>query len=217
LGHNDAPHFVHRGEGEVDFGQLRLDVGRVENGPQVAPATLSPAPLFQDFLYLHQARLPIQRFAEEEFCVGRACNDHCLLDVLVEQVPDSLDALKDLDIGVSVFGQFKLNRFPLVVHFVQLRLELTFLGGDGADFDDLVYDVHDANVFELLQTLGQRCLNHDAVVLLDDVEVRNLEVRVLQRAQDWHERLELLVVVPKLLADLGGVWVLLELLNFEEL
>ena len=83
LRHDDSPHFVHGRESDVDFGQLGLDVGRAKDRPQVAPTTLSAAPLFQDFLNFDKARLPVKCLGQEVLAVGRARNDHCLLDMLI--------------------------------------------------------------------------------------------------------------------------------------
>ena len=46
LRHNETPLLVNRGEVGVDFWQLSLDVGRVEDRPKVAPATLGSGPFF---------------------------------------------------------------------------------------------------------------------------------------------------------------------------
>ena len=71
LRHDDAPHLVHRLEGEEDFWQLLLDVFRVEDRPQVAPTALGSAPLLKNLLHLNEAQLPVKGLAEEEFSVGR--------------------------------------------------------------------------------------------------------------------------------------------------
>ena len=92
LGHDHAPEFVHSGKCLEDFRQLSLDVGGAEDRPQVAPASLHPAPFFQDVLNFNETRLPEESLIKEVLSVGRTWNDHRLLDVFVKKVPDALQS-----------------------------------------------------------------------------------------------------------------------------
>lgn len=82
--HYHFPFLVNRAKQHSHFRQLSLNVWRVKNRPEVHPASLSLAPLFENFLDFDKILFPIEDVLQEKLSVGRTCNQHCFLNVLIK-------------------------------------------------------------------------------------------------------------------------------------
>lgn len=83
---------------------------------------------------------------------------------------------------MPIVCQLKLYRLPLINHLVQLRLKLALLCCNRANFYDIINNLHDTHFLELVEALHELWIDHNLMILLNDLIVPYLEVWVLERA-----------------------------------